>query len=119
MSFSVRLYLSDLGVRFFYEVMGIFSFGSLMVLEIGKSEDLGLRCRMPALRIEYWSPGQSVELVGGLLGPLGLPGMQSHGERLRVPGAAKEPIWKLPWERVFLNYSLRMTRKVPRRKMRV
>lgn len=46
MALSLRLYSSDLGVRFFfYELMGIFLLGSLMVHEIDKSGNPGLRCR--------------------------------------------------------------------------
>lgn len=50
-----------------------------------------------ALGIELAKPDQHIELVGGLLGPLG---PFRNVESPRVLGAVKEFILKVPWELV-------------------
>lgn len=53
----------------------------------------------PALRIQLNDGSQAtLELVGGLMGPLGLPGMESHWYRPKVLGAGKKLILEVLWE---------------------
>lgn len=49
------------GQGFFYALMGIFLFGSLMAHEFDKSGNLGLRCRKlsPQDLVEEWRPGHT------------------------------------------------------------